>query len=550
MSDATSDAAASTTGPWSRLALACVIAWAFVMSCTPLVDFDIWWHLRTAELITQRGTVPFGDWFTFTENDAAWVDLHWGFQLLARLIYGVAGVPGLVLATAFALSATVAIGLFSSGQPLHPSVRVAIWSLAAIGLSGRALARPELVTIVGLAVWLWIFERQKTHPRWLWFLPLVQWLWSNCHALSVLGLVIAGAFTADIILRRQFGSADVESGQPSIATLAKLWAMLILVSFANPYLEEGTLFPLVLFQKLSSEQAFYATRIDEFMPPLVFFMQSGFRSWHFDAVMLLWLVAAVSFGVRAWLPASGAKSVMRVDCFKLLLFVAFSFLGWKMLRNLSLLVVIAANVAVDNWAATNGDELRKRLLPTWLKQLREGSLSARLLMIEVAVMLALGVSHVTGHWGRWSGSFEEFGLNERTNWFAHRAALFAGQPGMPDRAFVSNIGQAGVFIFHNSPQRLVFMDGRLEVCSRRTFETFELALAQMAKGDPSFSNLLGGRDDHGQLPSVVLDTRASRASILGMLRVPTWRMVFADEVAVVFIESALADKLRLPAVAR
>ncbi len=396
MSNATGIAATSTTRLWSRLAAASVVVWAFVMSCTPLVDFDIWWHLKTAELIVQRGALPFGDWFTFTENDAAWVDLHWGFQLLARLIYGVAGVPGLVFATALALSMTVAIGFLTFGHKLHPSMQVAVWSLAAIGLSGRSLARPELVTIVALAIWLWILERQKQHPRWLWLLPFVQWLWSNCHALSVLGLVVASAFTADVILRLKLRSGEVGSpSQPSIASLGKLWAALILASFANPYLEAGAFFPWVLFQKLSSEQAFYATRIEEFLPPLEFMRQVGFRSWHFDAVILLWLITLMSFGIRAWLPAKDSKAGMRVDWFKLMLFVAFSFLGWKMLRNLSLLVVVAANVAVDNLGSTDGDEIRKRFLPGALQSVS----NARLLMIQVAVILVLGVCHVTGHWG-------------------------------------------------------------------------------------------------------------------------------------------------------
>ena len=62
---------------------------------------------------------------------------------------------------------------------------------------------------------------------------------------------------------------------------------------------------------------------------------------------------------------------------------------------------------------------------------------------------------------------------------------------------------ASVYTYHNGPDRKVFMDGRLEVCSQTVFERFlEIRLIIVA-GEPIFAELL--RDKDGTLPAVMLD---------------------------------------------
>ncbi len=50
------------------------------------------------------------------------------------------------------------------------------------------------------------------------------------------------------------------------------------------------------------------------------------------------------------------------------------------------------------------------------------------------------------------------------------------------------------------------------------------------------------------MPVVILDSRASQRAIAGMRRMPGWRLVYADRAAVVFLETALAESLKLPQV--
>src|SRR5262249_1326444 len=144
-----------------------------------------------------------------------------------------------------------------------------------------------------------------------------------------------------------------------------------------------------------------------------------------------------------------------------------------------------------------------------------------------------------------------------------------------------------VYEYHNAPQRLVFMDARLEVCSLQTFLAYNQILIQMADAyifgqplyhPPIIPSTAGERasgaeaqlGEHepsalehlpeaarrwpemlrqmsgGESPVVMLDHPFSAFQIMGLLSTPGWRLVFADSTGVVFLSDEQAEKLSLP----
>ena len=81
----------------------------FLLGCFRMWNGDIWWHLRTGQLILERRAVPATDWFTYTGPDRAWIDLHWGFQVVVATAYALGGTSLLVLLKA--CLGTFAVGL-------------------------------------------------------------------------------------------------------------------------------------------------------------------------------------------------------------------------------------------------------------------------------------------------------------------------------------------------------------------------------------------------------------------------------------------------------
>jgi hypothetical protein len=524
-------AAGAPVDRWQTILGGLLAAGMFLACCFPLADTDLWWHLKTGEIILDTGQIPYIDLYTFTDADKPWIDLHWGFQVLMAAAHRIGGAPLLVVLKATVLTAAFVIGWLACGRELPAWLRALPWLLALVTISGRGYERPEMFTLLFLAAWLWLMERIDAQPRWLWWLPVLQVVWINLHALFVLGLVVGACQLAHGLLRRM---ADGRWGLVAASDchdprrVAYVTALCAFAALVNPYFEEGALFPLTLYRKFNVEQEFYAQHIGEFQRPYDFWKQFGWQNLFLNAEIALWCVAALSF---APLACRG-----RWSAYRLLLFAGFSHLAWEASRNTNIFSLVAAVVACGNF-----NELW--LMPTKTEN-RPWSY-AGMNWSMAAILAAFLVAVPTGIWHRVTREEKTFGFGERAAWFPHDAAKFAGQPAFPDHAFASHFGVASVYTYHNGPNRKVFMDGRLEVCTQRTFEQYNAILAQMAQGRAEWEALL--RDDQGRLPVVLLDSRHSRAAINGLLQQPHWRLVFADPSCAVFLETAQAERLGLSA---
>jgi hypothetical protein len=518
---------------WSSAIGALLTLAMFLACCMPLSDTDLFWHLKTGEWILDTGQIPVLDPYTFTNAERPWIDLHWGFQVFMAAVYRLGGSALLVTVKAAILAAVVGVGWLATGRDLPAWLRAVPWMLALITISGRGYERPEMFSLLFLAAWLWVMERSDERPQWLWWLPALQVLWVNMHALFVLGLVVGGCRTVDEVFRRACGGqAGLSPSAGAISPRQGTYVAVLcaLASLVNPYFEEGALFPLVLYRKFNVEQAFYSRNIGEFQQPIAMFPALGFRSIYFNAEMLLWCVAAFSFVLLA-------VSSRRWSVYRLLLFIAFSHLAWEAVRNTSIFSLVAAAVTCGNlndwWSGL--PEVRRD--GVWMR--RANWIPGLLLPVFIALI-------VTGDWHRVAGEYKSFGFGERVGWFPHAAARFAGQREFPDRAFAAHFGVASVYSYHNGPARKIFMDGRLEVCSQKTFMWYNDILRLMAAGNPRWE--YGLRDERGRMPVVLLDCmeNPSRAAITGMSAQPRWRLVYADSSCAVFLETAEAERLGLP----
>ena len=515
---------------WDRILLAMLLTWTFLSMCFPLYDTDFWWHLKTGEWILEGNGIPYIDLYTFTDADKAWIDLHWGFQVLITVLYHIGGVPLVTLIKAATITAAVGVAFGAGGATLSPWKKAALWILPIICIAGRGNERPEMLSQLFLAIWLWIARRSDSRPSLIWYLPFVQLVWVNCHALFVLGLVVGFCYAVDAVARDlsagRFGLPPRMMG-PEYRTVWIVGGLVALACFINPYFEEGALFPLTLYRKFSVEKEFYCKNIGEFRPPIEYVRRFGLTNLYLVAELLVWIVTFVSF---AWL----LMIKRQWSLFRLLMFAGFSHLAWQASRNTNIFALVSGFIACENFADAQGHASN----PVKSNP-QSGATSGPRWMIALLACLCLAV--VTGFWNEIGEKNKPFRLGESPNWFIHVAAKFAGQPGFPERAFVSNIGHAEVYVYHNGPERKVFMDARLEVCTQKTFELYNEILADMTTGNPRWQNRF-----QGDLPVVILDSRSSRPAINGLLQTPTWRLVFADQTAAVFLPTSTAMKLQLP----
>ncbi|MEI8017124.1 MAG: hypothetical protein WCH39_02940 [Schlesneria sp.] len=526
------DAPPETIG--DRLLFALVLLWSFLGMCFPLFDTDFWWHLKTGQWILEGNGIPFIDLYTFTDSEKPWIDLHWGFQVLIAILYRLGGVPLVTLVKSGTITAAIAVAWRAGGTNLPAWKKAALWLLPIICIAGRGNERPEMLSQLFLAMWLWIARQSDWRPGFIWLLPLVQVVWVNCHALFVLGLVVGFCYAVDAVVREmangRYGLEPRFAG-PDLRIVGFVGVVVAIACLINPYFEEGALFPLTLYRKFSVEKEFYCQNIGEFRPPIEFVRRygiQGLRNVYLLAEIGTWLLTFFSF---VWLLITKRKWSL----FRLVMFAGFSHLAWQASRNTNIFAIVSGFIACENFADARHD-LPPKTMST-RSMLSEAYCTNGMTVLTAFLCLAV----VTGWWNEIAEKNKPFGLGEAPNWFIHDASKFASQPGFPHRAFVAHIGQAEVYVYHNGPENRVFMDARLEVCTQRTFELFNRILMNMAHGDPVWQTHF----HEGELPVVILDSRISRPAINGMLMTPGWRLVFADRSAAVFLTNERADRLGL-----
>ena len=228
--------------------------------------------------------------------------------------------------------------------------------------------------------------------------------------------------------------------------------------------------------------------------------------------------------IVAGLVAMSLPLVVRggASVFRLLLMGTFTYLSFQAVRNINLFGLVAGSVL-----AWNLSEWFARL--TAERPHRPGAWVAPTLVAGLVTLGAVAV--VTNYYYRFTGDYVHFGLRERPLTFAHEAARFAGRAGLPRQALVYDIGQTGVYIYHNGPARKVFMDARLELPSLATFQTYVRIEEWLNHNDPRWDAAVARLGD----PLVLISHEASAEGEAALLAHPRWRCLYFDPVASVFV---------------
>ncbi|HJT31506.1 MAG TPA: hypothetical protein VJ783_05600 [Pirellulales bacterium] len=531
----------------------------FLVGCVQIEDPDIWWHLRTGQLIFERGEVPRTDWFTYSNPDSPWIDLHWGFQLIAAALWSLGGAAALVVFKSLLGTATFAIALLASRRGWPAWQSVACWLPSVLIYSGRNLVRPEMFTFLFLTAELAIVFHARRRPRLAWLLPVIQILWINMHGLFVLGLVVWFCFLAGEIVRAtqawrrppekrrtshggRLEKIGIDLVHPPLGQWLAVTGLMLAASLVNPYGLAGVLFPFTLLRRIQGvDHAFYSQFSGEFRGFREFVSVYGVAPV-FGNLTMVSTVALFVLGVLSFTPQLLRR---RLPLDRALLFAAFAYLAWQANRNGVLFalvggVVLRANVG--EWLETISRPPRRKFH------------LGPVLAAAVLAFLIIGVPFDLLTTKRPAEIPRLFGFGEIPGAFAHDAARFLGREGMPRRCFAIDEGAAAVYIFHNGPERSVFADARLEVNTRRTLERYLEIERQLALSDPRFlesltEGILPEPAGSVETPAILISLRYLVSNPMlagGVARLRGFRTVYVDNVAMVLLDEKQADRLHLP----
>jgi len=187
-----------------RLLVAIILLGLFAMAVRPVTDPDVWWHLKTGELISSTHHVPHTDPFSFTRAGQPWVNHEWLSDWLIFRIYTAVGLAGLDILFAGVLAAALFIVfLRSAGRPFLAGLFTICGAVASAPSWG---VRPQMISLLLASMFLWILERTERHPRAAWWMPPIMLLWVNLHAGYVLGIALIALFALGKLCETALGS--------------------------------------------------------------------------------------------------------------------------------------------------------------------------------------------------------------------------------------------------------------------------------------------------------------------------------------------------------
>ncbi len=212
-----------------------------------LGDGDTWWHVLTGMWILDHLAVPHTDLYSFTMPDAPWTTHEWLSELLMAGAFRTAGWSGVVTLSA----AATALAVLLLGRRLArdlSALALLVILLIALGLVGTSLlARPHILALPVLTAWTigLLDAREEGRAPSPWRLALMI-VWANLHGGYAFGVALVAPFALEALL-----VAPASERVRVALTWSTFGAAALGSALVTPFGVEGLLFPLKLLRMAS-----------------------------------------------------------------------------------------------------------------------------------------------------------------------------------------------------------------------------------------------------------------------------------------------------------
>ena len=461
-----------------------------------LGDPDTYWHLAAGRWILEHGAIPSQDPFSHSMPGAPWVAHEWLSEIVLAALLSFAGWGGPALAAAAVAAATLAYMtrfLLARMEPMHA---LALTFIAAMMLATHLLARPHVLAWGVMAVWAGTLvdaAEQGRRPPW-WLLGVMA-VWANLHGGFTLGLALAGGLAVEAVL-----AAPAAERRLVVVRWGSFLALALLASMATPH-GWGGLWHTVHTLSLT----FSLEVINEWKS----------LNFHEPQPLEFWLLLVLALGF------SGA---LRLPWLRIVMVLGLVHLALKFGRSTATLGLLApflvATPLARHWASLRRGAADAEALDRFV----------RLLAAPASKMgLALGAAIVAAGLAAASHAGRHPPKQLRTLEPAVAAASAAGLTGPVLNSY--NFG--GYLIYRGIP---VLIDGRADMYGDPFMKQYVAATTlSEAEGRPALLAKF-------RIQWTLLQPGTPAVALLA--RLPGWRRVYADDVAVVHAAGLDAAALR------
>jgi len=213
-----------------------------VLAVRDLSDPDIWWHLRTGQLILETKVVPHTDPFSCTRMGQPWVTHEWLTEVMLYVVYTLGGKGALVCGFALIIASAFLITYHHcQGRPYIAGI-VTLWgALASIPAWG---ARPQMLSLLLTSLFLVLLDHSDQKPRLLWWLPPIMLIWVNLHGGYAVGIALTALYLMGAAIDHALGRISAEQAVPRLWHLGAATIACLMVVPVNPSGARLYLYPI------------------------------------------------------------------------------------------------------------------------------------------------------------------------------------------------------------------------------------------------------------------------------------------------------------------
>jgi hypothetical protein len=409
----------------------------FAMATRGMADPDVWWHLRTGQLILQNHALFHTDPYSFTRSGLPWVDHEWLSEIIMFVVYRVAGEGGLIVTFAAIIAATLLL-VFSRcpGRPYLAALMTLWGAVASAPMWG---VRPQIFSLLLASVFLVLLDASEKRPNLLWWTAPLMLLWVNLHAGYPIGLAFLAFFFLGEGLEAAAGSESWQRSAPRLKRLALAFALCLALVVLNPNGARIYSYPLETLRSSSMHKF-----IQEWFSP-------NFHDPMYVPLLLMLLALIVGLALSPRPPRLRS----------LVLLLATIPAGLRSMRHIPILVLVLVPVLAELatlWIRQRGE---RRVL-----QRGRGQPASRTLLVNVVVLITFAVFTVARIW-------QVLGSQATTEakHFPTAAVAFLERERPPGPIF-NHYNWGGYLIWKLYPQYHVFIDGRADIYGDSFMEDF------------------------------------------------------------------------------
>ena len=507
----------------------------FMVYANKVDDLDLWWHLKSGQVIYETRAIPQEDNFSYTteisdniiytikdnvslkylpleKSNLYWtigLSHSWFSQLILYLSYLMGGFTGVgILKSIIFVTAYLVLYLtMLKREANHLSSLFVLCLIALIGIDFN-YTRSQIFSFLLFPCVLYILYDFRKEGKSIYFLPPLMLLWANLHGGFILGILLIFTFTFAELLKFLFKNKFALSiisplPQKRLKILVIFFFVSILTSLINPNNYKPFLFPYM------HEKSIFRT-IEEYHSPMLYEYHAY---WFMLALVIIFIVISIKR--------------KRLDLSELFILIIVVLLSLKSIRYI-IFFALGSGVFLAHSMTCLYTQLKEwRLIKNLLNRpvFQKGVSSLVVAILSSLILMGVVIS----------GKILQFDMGDKG--YPSGAINFIKE-NKPSGNMFNPYNWGGYLIWHLYPEYRVFIDGRTlnETAFLHTSLIFKAEQGKNLK-IALWKQLL---DAYG-VNFIITNAVSSSGKIIrlvDMLYIDNgWKLVYADGKSIIFIRN-------------